>query len=86
MESPLKAPQCLTSLKAARQHLTQLIRYFTMLPVHEIDVPFSRTPFEITTGVNQLHRLKEMIGHQHKDQKKQSDFAMWFTVTVDGTI
>jgi hypothetical protein len=28
-ESLLKAPQCLMSLKAAQQHLTQLIHYFS---------------------------------------------------------
>jgi hypothetical protein len=63
-------PEFLQPVISAQQHLTQLIRYFTMLPVHEIEVPFSRTPFEITTGVNQLHRLKEVIGHQHEDQKE----------------
>jgi hypothetical protein len=65
--------QPVISYETAQQHLTELIRYFTMLPIHEIEVPFSCTPFEITTGVSQLHRLKEVIGHQHENQEKQSD-------------
>ena len=72
------------SYEMAQQHLTELIHYF-MLPIHEVDVPFSRTPFEITTGVSQLYRLKEVIGHQHESQKKQSDLSKWFTVTAGGT-
>jgi hypothetical protein len=70
------------SYETAQRHLTELSRYFTMLPIHEIEIPFSRTPFKITTGVSQLHRLKEVIGHQHENQKKQSDLAKCFTVTA----
>ena len=73
------------SYETAQQHLTELIRYFTMFPIHEIEVPFSRTPFKITTGVSQPYRLKEVIGHQHENQKKQSDLTKWFTVTTGGT-
>jgi len=73
------------SYEMAQQHLTELIRYFTMLPIHEIEVPSSRIPIEITTGVSRLHRLKEVIGHQHENQKKQSNLTKWFMVTADGT-
>jgi hypothetical protein len=67
------------------QHLTQLIRYFTMLPVREIKVPLSRKPFEITTRGNQLHCLKEAIEYQHGDQEEQSDLTKWFTMTTSDT-
>jgi hypothetical protein len=77
--------QPVISYETAQQHLTELIRYLTMLPIHEIEVPFSRTPFEIKTGVSQLHRLKEVIGHQHENQKKQNDLTKWFTMTAGGT-
>jgi len=29
--------------------------------------------------------LQEVIGHQHEDQKEQSDLTKWFTVTAGGT-
>jgi len=44
-----------------------------MLPIHEVEVPFSRKPFEIITRANQLYRLKEAIENQHKVQTKQSN-------------
>jgi len=65
--------QPVVSYETAPQHLIQLICYFTMLPVQETEV----YNFEITTGANQFHRLKEMIGHQCEDQKEQSDLTKW---------
>jgi hypothetical protein len=38
----LEFPRTVTSYETAQQHLTEIIRYFTMLPIHEIKVPFSR--------------------------------------------